>query len=267
MEQREYQALATLIYQKAGIKLGDNKLALVNARIGKRLRALGLSNAKEYLQVLANDQDGTEIVQLLDVISTNFTSFYREPSHFDLLGDLLSKWAAQGQTRFRIWCAASSTGEEPYTIAMTVDQALARYTHDTRILATDISTRVLALAQNGQYTADKLESVPASLRNQYFERVPNTDPPLVRADQKLKSMISFRRLNLSQIPFPMKGPMDVILCRNVMIYFDTMVRSRLVAEAFRLLKPGGYFLVGHSESLSGLNSGLRMQVPSVYCKP
>ena len=256
-----------MIYDKAGIKLGSGKQSLVEARLGKRMRKLGLGSYREYLQLIEQDEAGDEVIEMLDAISTNTTHFFRESSHFDQLRQFLQTWEAAGQRRLRIWCAASSTGEEPYTIAMTVREALAD-TQDIRILATDISTKVLRLASRGVYTRKQVASIPPPLLAKYFSRQQDhhADEPHFAADESLRSILTFARLNLAIPPYAMKGPFDVILCRNVMIYFDNAVRSRLLAECERLLRPGGILMVGHAESLSGMLTGLHRLEPSVYAK-
>ncbi len=266
LDRTTYDKFRQLIYDKSGIKLGDQKEALVSSRIGKRMRELGIADPREYLQWVLNDDSGQELVQLLDVISTNVTSFYREPQHFDLLDSLLRKWWSEGQRKFRIWSAASSTGEEPYTIAIVVMEALGTQASDVKILATDISTRVLEQCRRGEYDRNRVEGVPFMLRDKYFEAVRDDYGAVYRVKDRLKSMMSFRRLNLSTPPFPMRGPLDVIFCRNVMIYFDNQVRARLLEDMYRLLKPGGFLMVGHSESLTGLVSRFKPVRPSVYTK-
>ncbi len=267
MNEAIFERFRDLIYQKSGISLGPQKAALVSARVGKRMRALGIDDYADYLDYVSNDASGQEIVQLLDVISTNVTSFYREPRHFDLLTELLQEWRNKKQTRYRIWCAAASTGEEPYTIGITAIEALRNYSCDFKLLATDISTRVLQVCKQGRYPASKVEAVPYSLRGKHFSKcLIDGDEQYVVSDE-LRRLISFGRLNLADPPFPMKGPFDVIFCRNVMIYFDNVVRSRLVDEMFRLLRPGGYLMVGHSESLNAYSGAFRSVQPSVYKKP
>ena len=266
LDRATYDKFRQLIYDKSGIKLGDQKEALVSSRIGKRMRELGITDPREYLQWVLNDDSGQELVQLLDVISTNVTSFYREPQHFDLLDSLLRKWWSEGQRKFRIWSAASSTGEEPYTIAVVVMEALGTQASDVKILATDISTRVLEQCRRGEYDRNRVEGVPFMLRDKYFDAVRDDYGAVYRVKDRLKSMMSFRRLNLSTPPFPMRGPLDVIFCRNVMIYFDNQVRARLLEDMYRLLKPGGFLMVGHSESLTGLVSRFKPVRPSVYTK-
>ena len=267
MDHKVFKELSKIVYDRAGINLGEGKESLVSARIGKRLRALGITTEKEYLQFLKNDTADTEIVELLDVISTNVTSFFRESEHFDFLNHVMVEWINAGQKRFRIWCAASSTGEEPYSIAMTLSDLPKSASLDMRILATDISTRVLRHCKEGVYRSDRMDGVGPKRMSKWFE--PLTDAhgaPFFQVDDRLRQMIHFRRLNLIEHPFPMSGPLDVVFCRNVMIYFDNSVRKRLLDEINRLLRPGGFLFVGHAESLTGMISGFKSVRPSVYIK-
>jgi chemotaxis protein methyltransferase CheR len=261
-----FRALRDLAYEQAGIDIGDEKEPLVAARVGKRMRALGLGTEREYLDKLQADTTGGELVQFLDAISTNFTSFFRESEHFDQLASAIKSWHDQGQTRFRIWSAASSSGEEPYTIAIVLSELFRQAAVDFRILATDISTKVLGMAQQGRYAARQVQPVRKDLLERYFVRdgADRTGEATYEVVPSLKPHIAYRRLNLSRPPFPMSGPFDVIFCRNVMIYFDARVRQALVSEMERYLRPGGYLMVGHAETLSGLDTGLTLVTPSTY---
>lgn len=261
-----FQRFCELVYAKAGIHLGPQKEALVAARMGKRMRVLGVRRYEDYYEIVKNDASGDELVEMLNAISTNVTYFFREEHHFELLTGLLRQWGAAGQRTFRIWCAAASTGEEPYTIAMTARAALPDV-RDFRILATDISTRALNVARAASYEPRHLEKVPDSLARRFFRKETNEDGAVrYTVEDDLRRMVTFARLNLAHPPYPMKGPFDVVFCRNVMIYFDNPVRKALLDEAWRLLKPGGYLMVGHAESLSGMLSHFRSVEPSVYIK-
>ncbi len=266
MDRATFDRFRKIVHEKSGISLGPGKEALVCARVGKRMRTLGIRDHRTYLRHVMHDDSGEEVVQLLDAISTNVTSFFREPRHFDFIGQVVSEWFSKGQRRFRFWSAACSTGEEPYSLAMTLLEQLDGRSADTRILATDISTRVLEKCRIGTYTPDRLEPVPQVLRDRYFERRRGEGGILYAAKSALKRMIVFKRINLSTPPFLMRGPLDVILCRNVMIYFDNRVRRDLLADMYRLLKSGGYLMVGHAESLSGVVSDLKAVEPSIYMK-
>lgn len=262
MDVATFRRLCEIAYVKAGITLGENKEALVAARVGKRMRALELTSEKEYLTILEKAIDGEEIIQFLDVISTNHTTFFREEDHFQLLSQLLNQWRHDGVRRLRFWSAASSTGEEPYSIAFIATMALSGSDIDWRILATDISTRVLRQAEKGIFPSNRAETVDAKNRRVLFEKGPTENTVQVR--QAIREKVTFRRLNLATPPYPMKGPFDIIFCRNVMIYFDLAVRQRVVSGMEPLIRSGGYFLTGHAEALSGIRSGLHMVKPSVF---
>jgi chemotaxis protein methyltransferase CheR len=266
LDKQTFHKFAQLIYTKCGITLGEKKEALVQARVGKRMRSLGLSDYQAYYEMVENDSTGEEVTALLDAISTNVTNFFREARHFEILGQLVKEWEAKGQSRFRIWCAASSTGEEPYSLSMTLRENL-NDARDAKILATDISTRVLEKARQGVYEERHLETVPLAFQNKYFHRERHGESVMYRVDSSLQKMITFGRINLSTPPFPLKGPLDVVFCRNVMIYFDNQVRTRLLENLYRLLRPKGYLMVGHAESLSGMLSEFKSVEPSVYVKP
>jgi chemotaxis protein methyltransferase CheR len=231
------------------------------------MRALNLVRFDDYLEWIRKDTGGDEITLFVDSISTNVTSFFRESQHFTYLKQTLASWRGEGQSRFRIWSAACSSGEEPYSIAMTMMDALDRQDVDWRILATDISTRVLQHAMAGVYTKDKMDTVPAPYQSRFCQRVPTPRGEGYAMRPELKDKIVFRQMNLSQAPYPLRGPLDVIFCRNVMIYFDNTIRCRLLQEFYRLLRPGGILLVGHAESLTGLSSGFKPIRASIYCKP
>lgn len=262
LDARTFERFRSLIYDTCGIVLQDNKQALVAARIGRRMRALALGSAKEYLQVVLADGSGQELIYLVDAISTNVTSFMREPDHFQLLAQLAREWSTAGARRLRFWSAACSSGEEPYSMAMTLHAALGD-SLDVSILATDISTRVLQQCAAGRYGRRKLDSLPPEWRQAYVQ---GHGQDACEVAPALRRWVVPRRLNLARPPFPMHGPLDAVFCRNVMIYFDKDVRQRLLAEIARLLKPGGYLFVGHAESLAGLETELRPLRPSIYRK-
>ncbi|HKP94961.1 MAG TPA: CheR family methyltransferase [Fibrobacteria bacterium] len=266
LDTKSYNEFRTLVYDVSGITLGKGKEALVSSRIGKRMRQMGMDDFKTYLNMVRRDSGGEEIVHLLDAISTNVTSFFRESAHFDLIRELFADWLRKGQRRFRFWSAACSTGEEPYTLAMTLAEVLEGKDVDLKILATDISTRVLDQASQGEYPEAKMNGIPAALRAKYFVKEGARGEQIHRVRDELRRRIVFRRFNLSTPPFPMQGPLDVVLCRNVMIYFDNHVRQGLLSEVHRMLKPGGYLMVGHAESLNGITSDFRNVQPSVYAK-
>jgi chemotaxis protein methyltransferase CheR len=265
MDASTFRRFCSIAYDKAGITLGPSKEALVAARVGKRLRALGLATEKEYLARLEQEEDGEEIIQFLDVISTNHTAFFREPDHFELLRRVAGDWKAAGKTKLRLWSAASSTGEEPYSIAFTLADALEGLEVDWRILATDISTQVLKRAEAAVYVGQKFAGIERGEQRRYFDRTATPDAYVVK--ESIRKHVAFRRLNLATPPYPMRGPFDLIFCRNVMIYFDQLVRQRVISAMEKLLAPGGYLLIGHAEALSGIRMSLRMVRPSIFMQP
>jgi len=266
MDHQTFNKFREIVYANSGIALNETKEAMVSARISKRMRVLGLETHQQYLHFLLQEESGNEITHFLDVISTNVTSFFREASHFKFLALIVAKWITKGKNKIRIWSAAASTGEEPYSIAMTLLEAASGHNLDMRILATDISTSALSRAQKGVYSSSVLDSVPDLLKRRFFIRHKHNNDIVYEANDLLKNMIVFRRLNLSKPPFPMTGRLDLVFCRNVMIYFDNSVRTRLVNEIYRLLNPSGYLLTGHAEGLTSITTELKCLEPSIYQK-
>ena len=262
-----YNRLRTIVYERSGIRIKDGKASMVASRIARRLRALNLRDELEYVQHLETTME-EEIVHLLDAISTNVTSFFREPHHFDLVREVFPRWLKAGQRRFRFWSSACSSGEEPYTLAMTLLEAAAeagvRGSLDVKILATDISTEILSYAQEGVYEERRTQGVPPELRRRHFQQRSVAGEPVYAVSPELRQMVVFRRMNLSQPPFPMRGPMDMVFCRNVMIYFDDPVKDGLMREFHRLLRPDGYLFVGHAESLTRAADRFSRAGSSVY---
>jgi chemotaxis protein methyltransferase CheR len=265
----EFRAFSKIAYEKAGITLRPGKESMVAARIARRMRALNIDTPGAYRDYLESDENGDELVAFLDAISTNVTSFFREEEHFDILREHVEARIEAGQTKFRFWSAACSSGQEPYTLAMVLDRVFARVGRgpfDWRILGTDISTKVLEQAVRGEYDEREMERIPDEYRSSAFVKVKGATQPQWRVSDRLRGHLLFRRLNLAEPPFPMGGPMDIILCRNVMIYFDGVVRQGIVDEAQRLLAPGGLFVISHTETLASVRTSLRMIQPSVARK-
>jgi chemotaxis protein methyltransferase CheR len=265
MEPQLFKRFAALAYDKAGISIRPGKEALVTARVAKRLRALALPDPESYLLYLEKDGTGEEMTRFLDVISTHFTSFFREPDHFDYLAAELAARLSSGATRLRVWSAAASTGEEPYTMAMTALEVKGVERVDFKILATDIALDTLRQAAQGRYTPERMEPVRQDLRTRYFtRRASEAEGEIWEAGPELKSCVAFRRLNLAEPPFPMQGPFDVVFCRNVLIYFDQPTRQRLITAIEGLMRPGGLLCIGHTETLSGIRTGFVLERPSVF---
>jgi len=261
-----------LVYKKCGINLHEGKKELLQARLNKRLRATGLSTYRAYYDHIVSSDCCEEIIHFLDSVSTNLTYFFREPKHFDFLDqdflpDLISTKSKNNSKRLRVWSAGCSTGEEPYSLAMCILEHLSDARQwDFRILATDISTRVLEIAAAGKYPKDKVEKVPPQSRQKYFQKHGGRECPIqFEIVPALKQIVTFRRLNL-KAQFPFSGPFDFIFCRNVMIYFDKKTQQDLVNKMAGYLSEGGCLFVGHSESLTGLSHPLNYIRPSVYRK-
>ncbi|PJA26450.1 MAG: chemotaxis protein CheR [candidate division Zixibacteria bacterium CG_4_9_14_3_um_filter_46_8] len=266
MQTAVFNKLRTLIYNSSGICLNQDKTALVTARVSKRMRKLRLADYGKYLQCVLEDSTGQEIQHLLDAISTNVTSFYREPEHFNFLRGILKIWAAEKAKKIRMWSAACSTGEEPYTMAIEAKESTGNHPMEYKILATDINSDVLVTAQSGEYPEDRIAPIPKHIRTKYFTTIKEGGSKSYLIREEIRNMVVFRQFNLSVFPFPLRNRLDIIFCRNVMIYFDTELRAKLVAEFSRLLKPGGYLMLGHAESISRACGGFRCLRPSIYQK-
>jgi chemotaxis protein methyltransferase CheR len=261
---KAFEEIRELVYRHSGIALGDNKQPLVKARIQKRMRTLGIDTYEEYVEAVRTDKNGEELQQLLEAISTNVTSFYREKHHFAFMRAVLDEWTGAGRGKLRVWSAACSTGEEPYTIAMEILDAIGNHRWDVKILATDLATKVLRDVQTGIYSREKVEPVPAILRQRYLSRVSGQGTEQYAVSDQLKQLLLIRQFNLTHFPYAVTGPMDMVFCRNVMIYFDRPTRAKIIHEFSRIVRPGGYLFVGHSESLSGMSAEFQLVRPSVY---
>jgi chemotaxis protein methyltransferase CheR len=269
---RLFGQFSELVYRECGINLHDGKKSLLQARLNKRLRITGFTSYESYFEYLTSGESREELVHFLDCISTNLTYFFREPQHFEFLNKMIPEMLAAKQKerdqRIRVWSAGCSTGEEPYSLGMGVLQHLKdpdRY--DFKILATDISSRVLDVAKAGIYPSEKLQRVHPDLRKQFFKKPTGngSSADSFEVVPLLKNIVKFARLNLNE-SYPFKGPFDFIFCRNVMIYFDKKTQELLIHKMSQYLVPGGYLFVGHSESLMGLNHSMKYICPAVYRK-
>ncbi len=250
LDSASFNWISRVVYERTGIVLGQGKQELVKARLAKRMRATRIDSVKDYIKYIKEDPTGSEMRELLDAITTNKTSFFREPDHFDYLRDAILPELKSRYKAIRIWSAGCSTGEEPYTISMVLHEAFPDiHSADVKILATDIANTVLAEARSGEYTFDKVKEVPKPYLTKYFTTIQGVNETIWRIAPSVRKIVYFARLNLME-EWPMKGPFQVIFCRNVMIYFDRPTRERLVNRFYDYLCPGGYLLVGHSECLS-----------------
>jgi chemotaxis protein methyltransferase CheR len=270
LSSQQFDKISRLVYQISGIDLHEGKEELVKARLLKRLRHLKISDFDRYLKYVADDKSGVEVGAMVDVLTTNKTNFFRESEHLDFLREEIIPGLSSGP--IRIWSAGCSSGEEPYSIAITLSEAIRDIgRRDIKILATDISDRMMEHARKGLYDEETLKAMPAQLRLKYFKR---TDPRgghshihghRYHVVPQLLSMVSFAKLNLME-EWPMRGLFDVIFCRNVMIYFNKQTQEDLVRRFWSFLREDGYLLVGHSESLTFLTHDYRYLKPAVYQK-
>jgi len=275
MRNREFDQFSALIYDEVGIKMPPAKKTMLEARLQKRLKALGMHSFQEYSDFIFS-QAGREqeIVHLIDVVTTNKTDFFREPQHFDFL--VREAIPAMRQIRgagesplnpFRIWSAGCSTGEEPYTMAMVLsDYAAANHGFKFSILASDICTKVLQTATAGVYGEDRTDTISLSMKKKYLLRSKDHSKGLVRISPDLRATVTFKRVNFMEDQLGISEKQDVIFCRNVVIYFDKPTQSALMNKFHRQLVPGGYLFIGHSETLNGLGVPFTQVSNTVYRK-
>ena len=258
---RDFERVARMIYEHAGISLSASKQEMVYSRLARRLRARGLQRFDEYLALLAAG-DEAEWEAFTNSLTTNLTAFFREPHHFPILADhLLAQ--APGR-RIELWCCASSTGEEPYSMAMTAIEAFGMYTPPVHIVATDLDTQVLAKARQGVYPLDRVERLPQQQLRQFFLRGRGTQAGYARVRPELQQLVTFSPLNLLDRAWPVRGPFDAIFCRNVMIYFDKKTQRGILERFVPLLREDGLLFAGHSESFQHAAELFRPRGKTVY---
>ena len=267
LSKRDFDQIARYIYAQAGIRLPPAKLTMIEGRLRRRVRATGLDSLGDYCAwVFQDDNLDNERQHLLNAVTTNKTDFFRESHHFDYLSDtILPAMKAAGTDRIRVWSAGCSTGAEPYTIAMLLDAfASDRRGPDFGILATDIDTDVLDVARRGIFHADTIDVVPPALRNRYIAVARARGREDVRMAPDLRAAIGFARLNLMDDVYPVGDAMDLIFCRNVLIYFDRETQERVVRKLVACLRPGGHLFLGHAESIAGIDLPLVAVANTVF---
>ncbi len=272
LTERDFKNISDLVYKHCGINLHDGKKELVRARLAKRIRIGNFRSFPEYMKHVLNDHTGNEFSVLVDALSTNLTSFFREKQHFEFLKNeflpgILTKKSKNRNFRIRGWSAGCSSGEEPYSIAITLLESVqGRGRWDTKVLATDISTSMLEVAKMGIYDEDRVAPVPTIQKNRYLLQRKINRRKLFEVNQSLRNTVTFAYLNLMN-NWPIKGPLDFIFCRNVMIYFDKTTQQRLIGRYWDLLDSGGILFTGHSESLTGIDHKFKYVQPTIYMKP
>jgi chemotaxis protein methyltransferase CheR len=267
----EFQQLSKLVYDECGIHLNEGKNVMLESRLGKRLRALQMSTFKDYIEYLTS-QDGleNELVHMIDVVTTNKTDFFREPHHFEYLRDiLLPKFVNEGTVArpYKTWSAACSTGEEPYTLAMVLQDFASREPgFSYSIAATDISTQVLQKAVSAVYNLSHVAVLPTPVKQRYLLKSKDTEKPTVRIIPQLRNKVQFMRMNLMDNELNIEGEFDSIFCRNVLIYFDRKTQQEVINKLAKKLKPGGHLFIGHSESLHNFDLPVTQVKPTIYVK-
>ncbi len=266
----DFERISRLVYEQCGINLHEGKKELVKARLGKRLREGNFKTFGDYYHYVTTDEGTDELISMIDSLSTNLTYFFREESHFhklrQLIPVLLNVSAHNGKSeKIRIWCAGCSTGEEPYSLAMTACEAATGASSNVQIVATDISTRVLKMAVKGVYSQDRLKNISPGLLKKYFQIGYGRWQGHYRIKKIIRDMIQYSRFNLMDSP-PPTYRFDIVFCRNVMIYFDKSTQASLIHRFYNCLNNGGHLFIGHSESLTGLNHDFKYLEPSVYRK-
>jgi chemotaxis protein methyltransferase CheR len=257
----DFERVRQLIYEHAGISLNASKQDMVYSRLARRLRATGINNFRDYLALLESNHVA-EWEAFANSLTTNLTSFFREPHHFPLLAEHVVKH--KGKHPISLWCSAASTGEEPYTLAMTMVDAFGSFTPPVTILATDLDTSVLAKAEAGVYPIERVEKLSADVIKRFFLRGTGAQAGFVRVRPELRAMITFRQVNLLSPDWPVRGPLDAIFCRNVMIYFDKETQLKILERFAPLLQPDGLLFAGHSESFHNATHLFRLRGKTVY---
>ncbi|MFC3109626.1 CheR family methyltransferase [Undibacterium arcticum] len=257
---QDFDRVRTLIYQRAGISLAASKQEMVYSRLARRLRATGIISFSTYLADLESGRNDGEWEAFTNALTTNLTSFFRESHHFPILAEHVRDLKGP----ITVWCSASSTGEEPYSIAMTLCEAFNTLTPPVQIIATDIDTNVLTTAANGVYAMDRLDKMPADRAKRFFLRGKGEQAGLVRVRPELRQMVTFKQLNLLADSWPIAGPFDIIFCRNVMIYFDKPTQGRILSRFIPLMKPDALLFAGHSENFLYVSEALRLRGKTVY---
>jgi chemotaxis protein methyltransferase CheR len=257
---RDFERVRGLIYRRAGIALADSKQEMVYSRLARRLRATGIRTFQAYLDELESRHDNAEWEAFTNALTTNLTSFFREAHHFPILAEHVAGMKDQ----VLIWCSASSTGEEPYSIAMTLCEAFDTLTPPAQVIATDIDTNVLATAAAGVYPLDRLEKMSPERIRRFFLKGRGAQEGMVKVRPELRQLVTFKPLNLLAADWPVKGPFDVIFCRNVMIYFDKPTQGRILSRFAPMMKPDGLLFAGHSENFLYVSDAFRLRGKTVY---
>ena len=271
LSEAEFKKIASYIEKNVGIKMPPEKRLMMQSRLTSRLKALNLDSFKQYIDYVfsGKDTDNHEIIMMIDAMTTNLTEFFREPQHFDFMRNVaLPEYAAQGRGKIKIWSAGCSTGQEPYTLSMVMSEFIRQNPtssiRDYSVLATDISTKVLDKAASAIYPMDAVKGIPKQTMYQYFLKGKDPKNPSVRLKQEIRDRVNFMRLNFMDDDYGFRDTLQIIFCRNVLIYFDKTNQERVINQFLRYLEPGGYLFLGHSETIFGMTLPFRTVAPTVF---
>lgn len=266
----DFKRLASYIERNVGIKMPEQKILMMQARLSSRLNALNMTSFADYVDYVLSGENNEEVLHMIDVMTTNLTHFFREPTHFEFLSNrVLTEYIADKKTSIKLWSAGCSTGQEPYTLAIVIKEFLRKnkISHfDFSILATDISTRVLDKAEKAVYPAESVAKVPLTVKKSYFLKSKNSEKPLVRIKPEIRNKINFKRVNFIDSDYGFKETFQIIFCRNVLIYFDKDIQKKVLEKFMTYLEPGGYLFLGHSETVMNMDLPLKTVSPTVFQK-
>ena len=268
----QFHKIARFMEENVGIKMPESKRLMIQARLSSRLKALHFANFNQYIDyVFANHKDGQEeMILMIDALTTNLTHFFRENTHFEYMTNfVLPEFHSKGLQKLEIWSAGCSSGEEPYTLSIVMNEYLKAHQRqflDFRILATDISTKVLTKAINAVYAMSSVDKLSYDMKKKYFLKSRNKEKALVRVKEEVRNRVNFQRLNFMDANYSQCGMKNIIFCRNVLIYFDKPTQEAVVRKLVNQLVPGGYLFLGHSETIFGMNLPLKNMAPTVFRK-
>lgn len=261
---KDFKAVRDLLYQRAGINLSESKSNLVYSRLGRRLRLLNFQRFTDYLDFLAENDE--ELEHFVNALTTNHTAFFREPHHFETLAEFAKNYSRHRQP-LRIWCAAASSGEEPWTIAMVMAEVFDSWTPPVQIIATDIDSQVLRQAEAGIYDVGRLTGLSEARKKRFFHKGKGANAGKARVVKELRNLVTYRRLNLLDTTWAVEGPFDIIFCRNVMIYFDKETQLKVLSRMVKFLAQDGLYFAGHSESFVNAGHLVKLVAKSTYRLP
>lgn len=269
LSEADFRKLAKYIESELGIRMPDTKRIMLESRLQKRIRHFGMGSFAEYIDfVFSEEGRRSELINMIDAVTTNKTDFFREADHFDyLLENILPEWSSGHSGFMHFWSAGCSTGEEPYTLAMVLEEYREECPRfEFRIFASDLSTQVLDKAKAAIYDEEKAAPIPMSYKKKYLLRSKNKDSALVRVKPELRAKVSFARINFMDESYPVEGIFDVVFCRNVIIYFERKTQEMILGRLCRHIRQGGYLILGHSETLTGMNLPLKVVAPTIYTR-